>query len=155
MGFVWCWHHLVHWTVDYLLSCTRRTGQSILAFQLYNNAESVVVELESVFELWPLSNQYPTLPIVVLPLSPPPIFVTGYDKRDHLGYFINNEILICIDNPFCVEYKGESFKRKEWSQAELWSFLCTWVLIDRFRKIANKFCKLYCEVHAWMTNYAS
>ena len=39
-------------------------------------------------------------------------------KRDHLGFFINIEYLEWVDSPFCVEYSGESFKRKYSSQAE-------------------------------------
>ena len=33
-------------------------------------------------------------------------------KRDHLGYFINIEFLAWVDNPFYIEYNGESLKRK-------------------------------------------
>ena len=45
--------------------------------------------------------------------------VTGYEKRDHLGFFIKIEFLACIDSSVCVEHNGESFKKKYGSQAKL------------------------------------
>ena len=45
-------------------------------------------------------------------------------KRDHLGFFVNIEFLTWVGSPFFVEYNGESFKSKYWSQAVLWQFLC-------------------------------
>ena len=65
-------------------------------------------------------------------------YVTCYMKRDHLGFFINVELLVWMDSPDCVEYDGESFKRKECPQAKLLSSLCTWVHSFNFRELAIK-----------------
>ena len=43
---------------------------------------------------------------------------TCSDKKDHLGFFINIECLVWMDSPFCVEYNGESFKRKYLPQVD-------------------------------------
>ena len=39
-------------------------------------------------------------------------YVTGYEKRDHLGFFIKNEFLAWIDSSMCAAYNGASSKKK-------------------------------------------
>ena len=72
---------------------------------------------------------------------------------DHLGFFINIEFLAWVDSPFSVEYNGESFKSKYWSQAELWQFLCIRVHSFNFRKTSIEELKVHWEVHIVTINY--
>ena len=39
-------------------------------------------------------------------------YVTGYEKRDHWGFFIKIEFLAWIDSSMCAEYNGASFMKK-------------------------------------------
>ena len=39
------------------------------------------------------------------------IYVTGYEKRDHLGFFIKIESLACMDSFVYAAYNGESSKK--------------------------------------------
>ena len=39
-------------------------------------------------------------------------FVTCYEKRDHLGYFIKIEFLAWIDSSMCAESNGAIFMKK-------------------------------------------
>ena len=39
-------------------------------------------------------------------------YVTGYEKRDHWGFFKKIEFLVWIDSPMCAESNGASFKQK-------------------------------------------
>ena len=39
-------------------------------------------------------------------------YVTGYEKRDHLGFFIKIELLACMDSFVYAAYIGESSKKK-------------------------------------------
>ena len=38
--------------------------------------------------------------------------MTGYEKRDHLGFFIKIEFLACMDSFVYAAYNGESSKKK-------------------------------------------
>ena len=40
------------------------------------------------------------------------IYVTSYEKRDHLGFFIKIEFLACMDSFVYAAYNGESSKKK-------------------------------------------
>ena len=46
-------------------------------------------------------------------------FVTGYEKKDHLGFFIKIEFLACIDSSVRVEHNGEGFKKKIWITSQV------------------------------------
>ena len=38
--------------------------------------------------------------------------MTGYEKRDHFGFFIKIEFLACMDSFVYAAYNGESSKKK-------------------------------------------
>ena len=38
--------------------------------------------------------------------------VTGYEKRDHLGFFMKIEFLVWIKSSVCAEYNGTSVMKK-------------------------------------------
>ena len=58
-------------------------------------------------------------------------------EKGQFGILLNIEFLAWVDSPFCVEYSGESFKGKYWSQAELWQFLCIQVHCFNFQKTSS------------------
>ena len=37
--------------------------------------------------------------------------MTGYEKRDHCGFFIITVFLVWIDSSMCAEYNGASFMK--------------------------------------------
>ena len=60
-------------------------------------------------------------------------------KRDHLGFFINVELLAWMDSPFCVEYNGKIFKRKGcMTTGQVMINFGYWVHSFNFWKIAIK-----------------
>ena len=68
--------------------------------------------------------------------------------------FFNIEFLAWVDSPLYVEYNGESFKSKYWSQAVLWQFLCIRVHSFNLHETSIEDLKLDWEVHVVTTNYA-
>ena len=58
------------------------------------------------------SDFYSRLRIKVVPPRVFHNYVTGYEKRDHLGFFMKTEFLVWIESSVCAEYNGASSMKK-------------------------------------------
>ena len=61
----------------------------------------------------------------------PQEYVTGYEKRDHLGFFVKNEFLAWMDSSMCAAYNGSSSKKNIDHKLSYDHFYALW-LIDSF-----------------------